>query len=123
LYWELDAENFTRVSWKTHRGLADNIKDYFKGDPSSLDYLRAMGDFIYAEVDPPLERFQHLLLAAGNGVGVSFSSDSFSLLLQARSIPTLAIMILKDSSSNKIQPASRESFKRYAARPLTPRAS
>jgi hypothetical protein len=94
LYWELDADKFTRVSWKTHQGLADNIKDCFKGDPSSLNYLRAMGDFVYAEVDPPLERFQHLLLSARNGVAVSFSSDPFSLVLRAMSISRPVIMIL-----------------------------
>ncbi|KAI3321805.1 hypothetical protein HD806DRAFT_536896 [Xylariaceae sp. AK1471] len=66
LHWEHDTNKFSRVSWKTHRHLADHIKESFPGDQSTLEYLRAMDDFIYADPNPPLERFQHLLLVTGN---------------------------------------------------------
>ncbi|KAI0396981.1 hypothetical protein F5Y17DRAFT_416744 [Xylariaceae sp. FL0594] len=74
MYWDVDVRGkFTKVSPKTHRALADNIRQYSKGDPYSLEYLRAMGDFVYADVDPPVERFQdlvrHLRLAIGTGIG------------------------------------------------------
>ncbi|KAI8623708.1 hypothetical protein F5Y19DRAFT_491998 [Xylariaceae sp. FL1651] len=67
--WELDTHKFSRVSWKTQYYLAEHMKDFFGDDKSAVDYLRAIGDFVYTDIDPPIERLQHLILATTGWLG------------------------------------------------------